>query len=80
MDTAAIEKRVCTIQSILPDVAARYNLVLVDNDGIPAKQVAQTTTQMGVQTFYLEGGMKYLSENLATSSQSTINSKELADA
>lgn len=79
LDSATIEKRVSTIQSKLADVAARYNLVLVDNDGTRAKQAAQTMTQMGIQTFYLDGGMRDLSENLVTSSKSTINSKELAD-
>jgi len=78
LDSATIEKRVSTIQSKLPDVTARYNLVLVDNDGTRAKQAAQTMTQMGIQTFYLDGGMRNLSENIVTSSQSTINSKELA--
>lgn len=79
LDSVTIEKRVNTMQSKLPDVVAKYNLVLVDNDGIRAKQVAQTMTDMGIQTFYLDGGMRDISENLVTSSQSRINSKELRD-
>ena len=78
LDSATIEKRVNTMQSKLPDVAAEYNLVLVDNDGVRAKQVAQTMTDMGIQTFYLDGGMRDMTENLVTSSQSRISSKELS--
>ena len=78
LDSVTIEKRVNTMQSKLPDVVAKYNLVLVDNDGIHAKQVAQTMTDMGIQTFYLDGGMRDVTENLVTSSQSRISSKELA--
>jgi rhodanese-related sulfurtransferase len=49
----------------------------VDNDGINAQQVAQSMNGMGIQTFYLDGGMSNLSENLVTSSQTVIDSKEL---
>jgi len=78
LDSTTIEKRVNTIQSKLPDVAVRYNFVLVDDDETQAKQVAQNMTEMGIQTFYLDGGMNNLSENLVTSnSQTVIDSKEL---
>ena len=63
-----IEKRANTIHSKLPDVVSRYNFVLIDNDGTQAKQAAQSMTEMGIQTFYLDGGMNDLSENLVTSS------------
>ena len=77
LDSTTMEKRVNTIQSKLPDVAARYNFVLVDDDGIQAKQAAQSMTEMGIQTFYLDGGMSNLSENLVTSSSTVIDSEEL---
>lgn len=77
LDYATMGKRANTIQSKLPDVAARYNFVLVDNDGTKAKQTAQSMTEMGIQTFYLDGGMNDLSENLITSSQTVIDSGEL---
>lgn len=77
LDSTTMEKRVNTIQSKLPDVVARYSLVLVDNDGTKAKPMAQSMTEMGIQTFYLDGGMNDLSGNLVTSSQTVIDSKEL---
>ncbi len=77
VDSATLEKRVATIQNRLPDVASQYNLVLVDEDGTKAKQAAQTMTQMGIKTFYLNGGMNHLSENLVSSSQAVIDSEEL---
>ena len=77
LDSTTLEKRVKTIQNRLPEVASRYNLVLIDDDETQAKQTAQTMTDMGIQTFYLEGGMDNLSENLVTSSQTVIDSKEL---
>ena len=77
LDSTTMEKRVNTIKSKLPDVAARYDLVLVDDDGTQAKQIAQSMTEIGIQTFYLDGGMNNLSENLVTSSQTVIDSEEL---
>jgi rhodanese-related sulfurtransferase len=77
LDSTTLEKRVKTIQNLLPDVASGYNLVLIDNDGSTAKEAAQTITEMGIQTFYLDGGMNNLSENLVSSSQTVIDSKEL---
>lgn len=77
LDSATLEKRVKTIQNLLPDVASGYNLVLIDNDGSTAKEAAQTMTEMGIRTFYLDGGMNNLSENLVSSSQTVIDSKEL---
>lgn len=77
LDSTIMEKRANTIQSRLPDVAAMYNFVLVDNDGTQAKQAAQSMTEMGIQTSYLDGGMSDLSENLITSSQTVIDSEEL---
>ena len=72
-------KRVKTIQNKLPEIASAYNIVLVDNDGTDAKHAAQTMTEMGIQTFYLDGGMKNLSENLESSSQTVIDSQELSE-
>ena len=77
LDPATLEKRVETIQSKIPDVASQYNLVLIDDGDYNAKQTAQTMTDMGIQTFYLEGGMSTVSENLVSSSQTVIDSKEL---
>jgi rhodanese-related sulfurtransferase len=77
LDSTTLEKRVTTIQNRLPEIASKYNLVLVDDDGTKAKHVAQTMTEMGIQTFYLKGGMNDLSENLVSSSQTIITSEEL---
>jgi rhodanese-related sulfurtransferase len=77
LDSITLEKRVKTLQNRLPEVASTYNLVLVDNDGTVAKQAAQTMTEMGIQTFYLNGGMNNLSEELESSSQTVIDSQEL---
>ena len=78
LDSITVEKRVNTIQSKLPDVAERYNFVLIDKDETQAKQAAQSMTEMGIQTFYLDGGMNNLSESLVTtSSQTVIDSEEL---
>ena len=73
-----LEKRVKTIQNRLPDIASTYNIVLVDNDGTDAKYAAQTMNEMGIQTFYIDGGMTNLSENLESSSQTIIDSQELS--
>ncbi len=77
LDSATLEKRVKTIQNRLPEVVYTYNLVLVDNDGMQAKQIAQTMTEMGIQTFYLDGGMSSWDGDLMTSSQTVIDSEEL---
>ena len=73
-----LEKRVKTIQNKLPEIASTYNIVLIDDDATDAKIAAQTMTEMGIQTFYLDGGMANLSENLESSSQIVINSQELS--
>ena len=73
-----LEKRVKTMQSRLPDISSTYNIVLVDDDGTDAKHAAQTMTDMGIYTFYLDGGMESLSENLESSSQTVIDSQELS--
>lgn len=73
-----LEKRVKTIQNRLPDIASTYNIILIDDDGTDAKNSAQTMNKMGIQTFYLDGGMKNLSENLESSSQIVIDSQELS--
>lgn len=78
LDSITLEKRVNTIQNRLPEIASTYNLVLVDEDGTEAKQTAQTMTEMGIQTFYLNGGMNNLDANLEHSSQIVIDSDELA--
>ena len=77
LDSITIEKRVKTIQNRLPDIASTYNIILVDEDGLQAKQAAQAMTEMGIQTFYLDGGMNNLSENLESSNQIVITSQEL---
>ena len=60
----SLKKGVKTIQNRLPEVASNYNFVLVDNDGTEAKKTAQTMTEMGIQTFYLDGGINSVSEDL----------------
>jgi len=77
LDSTTLEKRVKTIQNRLPEVASTFNFVLIDDDGIQAKQAAQTMTEMGIQAFYLDGGMTNLSENLVSNSQTVIDSTEL---
>jgi rhodanese-related sulfurtransferase len=79
LDSAIMEKRVKTIQSRLPEVTSTYNFVLIDDDGTQAKQAAQTMTEMGIHTFYLKGGMSNISENIVSSSQTVVDSKELMD-
>jgi len=76
-DSATLEKRVTTIQKRLPEVASTHSLILVDDNGTRAKKASQSMTEMGIQAFYLEGGMDNLSENLISHSQITINSEEL---
>jgi len=79
LDSTTMEKRVKTIQNRLPEVTSTYNFVLIDGDGTQAKQAAQTMTEMGIHAFYLKGGMSNISENLVTSSQTVVNSEELAN-
>ena len=38
LDSTTLEKRVATIQNLFPDMASRYNFVLIDNDGSGAKK------------------------------------------
>jgi rhodanese-related sulfurtransferase len=77
MDSATLEERAKTIQNRLSNVAAKYNFVLIDNDGTHAKKASQTMTDLGIQTFYLDGGMSNLSEDLVSSSQTVIGTEEL---
>lgn len=56
LDSPTMEKRVKTIQSRLPEVTSTYHFVLIDDDGTQAKQISQTMTEMGLRTFYLQGG------------------------
>ena len=77
LDDTTLEKRVKTIQNRLPDVASKYNFVLIDQDGTKAKETANSMSEMGIQTFYLDGGMNSIHENIVTSSQTIINSEDL---
>ncbi len=79
LDSVTMDKRVKTNQSRLPEVASTYNFVLIDEDGTKAKQTAQIMTEMGVHTYYLKGGMSSISENIVSSSQTVVDSEELAD-
>jgi len=79
LDSQTLEKRVKTIQSRLPEVASSHYVVLVDDDGSQAKQMAQTMTEMGIQTFYLDGGMNSVSENIVSGTQTVIDSQELTE-
>ena len=77
LDSEILEKRVNTIQNRLPDVVASHKIILVDEDGNSSKQTAQTMTEMGITTYYLEGGMNSWNQELVFSSQTTINTKDL---
>jgi rhodanese-related sulfurtransferase len=77
LDSATLEKRAKTIQSRLPDLVSTYNIVLVDDNGTYAKQAAQSMVKIGIQTFYLDGGMNNFEGDLISSSQTTISSEEL---
>ncbi len=77
LDSEILEKRVNTIQNRLPDVVASHKIILVDEDGNSSKQTAQTMTEMGITTYYLEGGMNSWNQELVSSSQTTINTKDL---
>ena len=76
---ATLEKRVKTIQNRLPEVASSYNFVLVDDNGTKAKKTAQAMTEMGIQTFYLDGGINSNSESLESGSYPVITSQELSE-
>ena len=76
-DSSTLEKRVTTIQKRLPEIASTHSIVLVDDDGMKAKQAAQSMTEMGIKTFYLADGMDVLTEGITRTSQTTIDSEEL---
>ncbi len=77
LDSETLDKRVKTIQNRLPEVSSSFNFVLIDQDGTQAKKAANSMSEMGVQTFYLEGGMNKISENIVSRSQPVIDSAEL---
>ena len=77
LDSAVLEKRVNTIQNRLPEVASSYEIILVDQDGTLAEQAAQTMSDMGIKTRYLDGGMNNWNQDLVSSSQTSINTEEL---
>ncbi len=77
LDSAVLEKRVNTIQKRLPEIVSSYEIILVDQDGTLTKQTAQTMSDMGIKTRYLDGGMNNWNQDLVSSSQTTINTKEL---
>ena len=79
LDIATMEKRVNTIQNRLPDVVSNYNFILIDENGYETKHIAKQMNDLGLQTFYLHGGINQLSENLASSKQTIIDSAELME-
>ena len=79
LDTETLDKRVKTLQNRLPEIISAYNFVLVDNTGIEAKKAAQTMNKMGIQTFYLDGGMNSISDTLESSPKTIIQSQELSE-
>ena len=79
LDTETLDKRVKTLQNRLPEIISAYNFVLVDNTGIEAKKAAQTMNEMGIQTFYLDGGMNSISDTLESSPKTIIQSQELSE-
>lgn len=78
LKSATLDQRINTIKSKLPEIASTYNFVLIDNDGTEAKEITQTMNNLGMKTFYLDGGMNNLSVTLETSSTVVINSEELS--
>ena len=79
IDTETLDKRVKTLQNRLPEIISAYNFVLVDNTGIEAKKAAKTMNEMGIQTFYLDGGMNSISDTLESSPKTIIQSQELSE-
>ncbi|KAF6242681.1 hypothetical protein C6988_05670 [Nitrosopumilus sp. b1] len=65
---STLDKRVGTIQSRLPDVASTAQFVLIDEDGKVSNQIAQSMSENGIKTFYLEGGIESWGEELKTTS------------
>ena len=78
-DITTMEKRVHTIQNKLPDVVSNYNFILIDKDGNEAKPLSKALNDLGLQTFYLDGGIKQVSENLISDNQTIIDSTELME-
>ena len=79
IDTETLDKRVKTLQNRLPEIISAYNFVLVDNTGIEAKKAAKTMNEMGIQTFYLDGGMNSISDTLESSPKTIIQSQKLSE-
>ena len=79
LDTATLEKRVNTIHSKLPDVVSNYNFILIDENDSEIKHIAKQMNDLGLQTFYLQGGMNQVSENLVSDNQTLIDSAELME-
>ena len=79
LDIATMEKRVNTFQNRLPNVVSNYNFILIDENGSEAKQITKQMNDLGLQTFYLHGGINQVSENLVSSNQTLIDSAELME-
>ena len=63
-----LDKRVNTIQNRLPEVASTAKIVLVDENGSKASQIAESISESGIETYYLEGGIDNWNKELATTS------------
>ena len=61
-----LDKRVNTIQNRLPDVASNAKIVLVDDDGTVADEVAQSMSDSGIETYYLQHGISNWNKELAS--------------
>ena len=79
LDIETMKKRVNTIQNMLPNVVSNYNFILIDEDGYETKHIAKQMNDLGLQAFYLQGGINQVSENLTSSKQTLINSAELME-
>ena len=49
----------------------------MDEDGSSSKQPAEMMSEMGIETYYLKGGMNNWNQDLVSSSQISINAEEL---
>ena len=73
-----LEKRVSTIQNRIPEVASSAKIVLVDEDGSVASEIAQSMSEEGIETYYLQDGITSWTEGLtSTDTPKTIDSEQL---
>ena len=73
-----LDKRINTIQNRLSDFTSTVKIVLIDDDGSVAKEIAQSMTQDGIETYYLHDGIASWNQELtSTDIPPTIDSEQL---